>query len=284
MRSAREKTPGSDAADIVPLAAKLMSAIDTPAFHDALDALTRAYAGFDLTAVLAYYNDRNALLLHDGMKPVSSPAVWSTYLAGGYLLDAVYTACRAQQLGGLYRLSDLAPDAFFEADYYNSWIVHPCISMESGSLAEEIVFLVPLAPGLRVCYSLMRSNGWPQFSQEDMTRLRSIEPIVSAAIAKHCQALARPAAGIAETTGAGLEATFQTFAGGRLSPREQMIVSLILRGHSSASIANRLVIAEGTVKNHRKNIYAKLAISSQTELFAMFVKHVIEPARMAIAG
>ena len=73
-------------------------------------------------------------------------------------------------------------------------------------------------------------------------------------------------AGIAETTGAGLEVTFQTFAGGRLSPREQMIVSLILRGHSSASIANRLVIAEGTVKNHRKNIYAKLAISSQTEL------------------
>jgi DNA-binding CsgD family transcriptional regulator len=45
-----------------------------------------------------------------------------------------------------------------------------------------------------------------------------------------------------------------------LSAREQMVAQLVLRGHSSFSIARTLEIAEGTVKNHRKSIYAKLGL------------------------
>lgn len=70
-----------------------------------------------------------------------------------------------------------------------------------------------------------------------------------------------------------IEQAFETFAPSRLTQREQSIVSLILRGHSSISIGRILEIAEGTVKIHRKHIYAKLDISSQTELFNLFIKH-----------
>nr|WP_244625004.1 MULTISPECIES: helix-turn-helix transcriptional regulator [Rhizobiaceae] len=60
-------------------------------------------------------------------------------------------------------------------------------------------------------------------------------------------------------------------ADGILTRREIEITSLILRGHSSRSIAETLNIAEGTVKIHRKNIYQKLGASSQSELFSMFI-------------
>ncbi|NIQ08738.1 MAG: helix-turn-helix transcriptional regulator, partial [Gammaproteobacteria bacterium] len=38
--------------------------------------------------------------------------------------------------------------------------------------------------------------------------------------------------------------------------------------------ANSLGISTGTVRIHRRNIYAKLQISSQQELFAIFFKKI----------
>jgi len=56
-----------------------------------------------------------------------------------------------------------------------------------------------------------------------------------------------------------------------LTAREREIVALMLQGHSSRSIAEAVAISVGTVKNHRKNIYRKLAVHSQSELFARFL-------------
>ena len=36
-----------------------------------------------------------------------------------------------------------------------------------------------------------------------------------------------------------------------------------------------MTFAEGTVKNHRKSIYAKLGLASQQELFARFIEHML---------
>ncbi len=49
---------------------------------------------------------------------------------------------------------------------------------------------------------------------------------------------------------------------------------MVLRGHSSDSIGRHFGITTGTVKVHRKNIYAKLGISSQSELFSLFISYL----------
>jgi DNA-binding CsgD family transcriptional regulator len=51
-----------------------------------------------------------------------------------------------------------------------------------------------------------------------------------------------------------VEAAFRSFGEGKLTRREQTVVSLVLRGHSTSSIAKVLGIGEGTVKSHRKAI------------------------------
>jgi DNA-binding CsgD family transcriptional regulator len=62
--------------------------------------------------------------------------------------------------------------------------------------------------------------------------------------------------------GTVVERAFRSFGEGTLTHREQTVVSLVLRGHSTSSIAKVLGIGEGTVKSHRKAIHAKLGIAS----------------------
>jgi len=49
------------------------------------------------------------------------------------------------------------------------------------------------------------------------------------------------------------------------------VVEYTLKGHSADAIGRILDIAAGTVRIHRRNIYSKLRISSQGELFSMFI-------------
>lgn len=54
-----------------------------------------------------------------------------------------------------------------------------------------------------------------------------------------------------------------------LSTRETEVMELIARGNSMASIAERLVISENTVRTHAKHIYTKLEIHKRQELLDM---------------
>jgi len=55
----------------------------------------------------------------------------------------------------------------------------------------------------------------------------------------------------------------------QLTPRERDIVELTLAGHAPVSIARRLGLAVGSVKNHRTRIFRKLDISTERELFVI---------------
>ena len=50
-----------------------------------------------------------------------------------------------------------------------------------------------------------------------------------------------------------------------LSVREHEVLVLLAHGHSNREIAGRLVLAEGTVKNHVSNILAKLQAENRTQ-------------------
>jgi DNA-binding NarL/FixJ family response regulator len=109
--------------------------------------------------------------------------------------------------------------------------------------------------------------------------LRSAEPIVAAALRRQWPSAApRPdaTASLAEEADLVLDAAFAGFCADRLSTRERMVTQMVLRGHSNQSVATLLGIAESTVKNHRKSIYAKLAIASQQELFSLFLTHALD--------
>lgn len=256
-------------------AVALVAQIGKPAFCSMLETALAQVAPFDLSVAFAYPGEARPVLLHNGLKGVSPPRIMENYLSGTYLLDAVYSACRRATPAGLYRLSALAPDDFFSADYYRSPDVHPCISMGSGSLDEEIVFIQPMSGNLSIALSLLRQNGSGAFTDAELARLSSTAAMVGALMSQHWGPLAPEVPTTPSAPVDAMEEAFRSFAIHTLTLREQTIVSLVLRGNSSRAIADQLDIAEGTVKIHRKHIHAKLGISSQTELFAMFVKHLL---------
>jgi DNA-binding CsgD family transcriptional regulator len=60
-----------------------------------------------------------------------------------------------------------------------------------------------------------------------------------------------------------------------LTPREREIVGLALKGFDNGAIARRLGISGQVVRNRRRGIYDKLDITSERELFRLFLDHVM---------
>jgi two-component system, NarL family, nitrate/nitrite response regulator NarL len=61
-----------------------------------------------------------------------------------------------------------------------------------------------------------------------------------------------------------------------LTPRECEILSRVASGETNKEIAQRLVIAENTVKNHIKNLLEKLQLDNRVQLAAYAVRHGFE--------
>ncbi|MGF1476542.1 MAG: LuxR C-terminal-related transcriptional regulator [Geminicoccaceae bacterium] len=83
----------------------------------------------------------------------------------------------------------------------------------------------------------------------------------------------RQAAGMLQLTLDDSLATFRERW--RLTDRETDIVRLILLGSPNSHIARALTISAGTVKNHRHRLYYKLDITSERELFSMFLAQFV---------
>jgi DNA-binding NarL/FixJ family response regulator len=65
------------------------------------------------------------------------------------------------------------------------------------------------------------------------------------------------------------------FGSSLLTERETQVINLVLHGHSTKTLAEKLSISMETVKLHRKHAYAKLEVSSQAELFYLFLDSVM---------
>ena len=76
-----------------------------------------------------------------------------------------------------------------------------------------------------------------------------------------------------------IEACLQKFAKSRLTDRENQVLLLVVRGYSSKQIAYALKIASQTEKVHRRNVYSKLGVRSQGQLFARLLEFIAEEQR-----
>lgn len=77
----------------------------------------------------------------------------------------------------------------------------------------------------------------------------------------------------------GVETLFSELAADyELTPRECEIIGLSLRGHGTASIAQRLAIGAGTVRNHKHRLYAKLDVTSEREIASLIFGRIFAKA------
>lgn len=246
----------------------VIAALGTDRLAPALTALLQAVAPYTYTVIFGYSGSARPLDLHDDF-PASKRRVFvSDYQEGPYLLDPFYLAATRPVPAGLYRMRDLAPDRFYQGEYFRNYYV------QTG-LAEEIGFFVDIPEGAMVVLSLMRDER--PFSRREMTALEELRPVVEAAVRRHWADLparfgAQGGEGQGQAIDSEIERSFHSFGDGILTPREREIVEHTLKGHSAEAVGRLLGISPGTVRIHRRNIYAKLRISSQGELFSRFIR------------
>ena len=113
-----------------------------------------------------------------------------------------------------------------------------------------------------------------------MNLLRAVEPLVREFISGFSQRGLLRSAGIERDDEQGLrddlkhrvQSAFEHFGSGLLTEREREVAHMVLRGHSVKSTASQMNISPETVRMHRKNLYLKLEVGSQSELFALFIE------------
>jgi DNA-binding CsgD family transcriptional regulator len=221
---------------------------------------------FDFVMSFEYAGPGRPTALGDTMAPARRKIVMQDYLAGPYMLDPFVQQVLGGVRSGCFRLLDLAPDRFRQSEYYR---VHYRLT----GIREEIGFFFPMPGAAAGVLSLARLDDAPRLTRREVDILRLIEPALGALCSEH-YARRSTSRNAADEHRAPLTHAYLRFGGTLLSEREREIVALVLQGHSTESIAGRLDISPGTVKIHRRNIYRKLGIGTQAELFASFLRFI----------
>lgn len=252
--------------------AQVIELIASPNFPKTLTNTLHELVGFDYSVIFAYYKNAPPIDLYDDFPAKKRVIYITTYQEGHYLLDPFFLAASKNIESGLYRLKDVAPDRFYQSEYFRSYYV------QTG-LSEEIGFFVNLQDSATVVISLMRSENASVFSAREFRTLKEVSPIVCAVARKHWQDVHQQFSNIdgdSEQTSIQrcIDHAFHTFGKNILTPREREIVEYVLKGYSSAAIGRVLEITTGTVQIHRKNIYSKLGINSQGGLFSLFIRRL----------
>jgi DNA-binding CsgD family transcriptional regulator len=110
------------------------------------------------------------------------------------------------------------------------------------------------------------------FDTSEISRVRSLAPLMVSLVRRHTALVDASGADMSRIRERRLDTLRRILleheAG--LTSREAEVCASIVIGYRAEAIADRLGISPNTVATHRKRAYAKLHISSQTELFAIF--------------
>lgn len=241
--------------------AAVIAAIGTAQFGPRLTGFLRQQAPSDSMVLLAYHRSYPPQVLFDDLDPRDQQALYGRYFEGAYLLSPFYLRWQAAPAhSALYRLEEIVPDGFFESVYYTDYYAR-------SGLVDELAYVVPTGTDIAMLISLGRTSQLSAYSDNERRRLVAIEPIVSSAAKRHTEVAASPRTERLKTR---LADAMALFGSDILTERERGVVQLMLRGHSSKSCARELGISPTTERVHRRNIYGKLDISSQAELFKLF--------------
>lgn len=250
--------------------------IDAPPAEDAgigrsLAGLLAPLGDFDEVVVFAYRGKDRPIELFSTFAADEYAVFVTLYQAGPYLIDPFYHRALDRRRG-VWRMRDIAPDRFFSSEYRRTYYV------QTG-LAEELGFFLPVGETACIVLSLMRKERTGGFSDKEFAVLGQAEPVVAALMRKGWgrieQRFDAASAGLrTRRRKAPPSAADEVWQRLGLTVREAAIIELVLQGHSSESIGLKLSIATGTVKVHRRNVYRKLGISSQTQLMSLYLTNL----------
>lgn len=244
---------------------RAIGALGSDQFFPALIAAIRAQVRIDYPQIWLYHRDLPPRVLYHEIPAAAVTSQVDQYLEGPYREDPFYKASMNQPRSKIYRLSRITHNKLHESPYYRDYYAH------TGAV-DEAVYLAKLAAGNVINLCMMRLPERGEFSEAEYETLYLLAEPVSELLKTHSEHndfavtnLIQP--GINHQ----IDLAFRTFGASMLSPREKDVLEMMLRGYGTDISAQKLEIAVETVRRHRKSIYRKLDVNSQTDLFSLFI-------------
>lgn len=251
-------------------AAEVVNAIGTDHFPAKVIGAISAVVMYNQIVIISIPKAQSPTFWISEVPAVREKAVVDQYLNGCYLLDPWYHAYQEGLPSGVYFLEDIAPDDFYSSAYY--WQYFKAIEIEN-----EAVIAVNLDSAIQIQISMGLLE--KVVSDETREKLALITPFIIAASKKHWSDLNYFPETFLEKSKIihnHMTQVLNCFGNDRLTDREREIAILIIRGYSLKAMSEMLGIAMGTTKVHCKNLYKKLDISSQSELFGIFLDEITQ--------
>lgn len=243
---------------------RAIGALGSEAFFPRLIEAIRGQVPFDYPQVWLYHKDLPPQVLYHEIPASAVAAQIDYYLEGPYREDPFFQTSMQQPRARIYRLGRIA-GTLEDSRYYQEYYA------DTGTV-DEAIYLSQLRAGNVINLCMMRLPQQGPFSEEEYQTLYLLADPVSELIRSHSE---HDDFAVTHLIQPGLDhqidLAFRTFGTAFLSPREKDVLELMLRGYGTDITAQRLGIALETVRRHRKSIYRKLDVSSQTDLFALFI-------------
>jgi DNA-binding CsgD family transcriptional regulator len=214
------------------------------------------------------YWDAGGTLVRHHQHPADYALLAATDLnlpdAAFYELDPFILAYREGRSGSM-SMWEIAPSGFERSAYYQQAYL-------AYDYSDLLVHLTQLPGGASIWVELGRGLGKKAFTRAERELHKAIFPAVevfSARLADLKWGVSGPSSSLGDPN---VEGALDRFGADCLTRRERAVTRLVLLGHNTRSVASTLGISPETVRLHRKNVYVKLRVSSQGELFYQFLQ------------
>ncbi len=255
----------------------IISLIGSDQFFDELAVILGDALPFKWLHIFQYSKDAAPVALGNHPRSVAYQSGFENYLNFTYVINPTYRAFQLKTNSGVFLISDFIQEGYddiigsadFEIRIEDS---EPIGYRTPGwpKNMKEFIVLINLPNGTAVDFTFLTEMDGKSHKEHEK-RLQSAFPILDAVLTKQFEINPKS---FEHHSRPGQEERFQDFGSDTLTDREREVVQLILIGHNSNSIASKLCVSLSTIKTHRRNIYSKLQISSQAELFSLFLLHL----------
>jgi DNA-binding CsgD family transcriptional regulator len=241
--------------------AVIVDALANAQFYQTLADTIEYLSGYAHCMIIWLDRDQRPVPLYSDLPGLNASIPTRRWLDEAYLLDPAFSLYSASKTEGVFALEDVSPDQFFGSSYYKKYYA-------VTGLSGEILILIRIGDSQAVLVTLA-SKGSTVKIRESVELLTTYFPVLASLCRRH-----QSAVGGEINFSAPLKKAFGNFGTDFLTEREREVVHLLLKGHSTRSIAELLELSVNTVKVYTKRFHKKLGVTSQAELFSLFFEAI----------
>jgi DNA-binding CsgD family transcriptional regulator len=254
--------------------ARLINRVGQADFARQLVATLKSLVPIDDATVLVYPDTDLPVVEYFEVPAGLDRSTLDVFVAGAFVLDPYYQAASRDRRFGVFQLRDLAPTGFRDSEYYKAWY-------RNCGYQDECGFLLPNGATGFINIALGRTGHKSRFTRQQVAALVAVRPVIEVLCQQHWQAWPEAEKESAVNLREQLNTALNQFGSSLLTEREAQVINMVLHGHSTKTLAEKLSISVETVKLHRKHAYAKLEVSSQAELFYLFLDSLMSAGNYA---